>query len=450
MRYASLLALAVALSACSRPVRPNPQSLPDASPEPATQERAEGETTDEAETVEVPVVPEVPPSTEELAPPASVAGSSNALGFDLYAKIRSGNDNLAFSPASVMAALAMTYGGADGATRAEMAKVLRLDPSTDGASAVGQAFAGLTKQNANGLVLRMANRLFGDSKQKFEASFLQSTARSFGAPLEAMDFRKAPEPARVAINDWVAKQTEQKIQNLIPSGGVNAETRLVLVNAVYFLGKWVAAFEKDRTYPESFHLAGGDTKKVPMMHASGHRLYGETGDVKLLELGYRDDEFAMLFVLPKANDGLAEVEAKLSPAVLEQWAGALAGAKTDVTLPKFKIEPGAPLSLTKPLIALGMESAFDDARADFTRMAKPGNGNDAVAISDVFHKAFVAVDEDGTEAAAATAVTMRATSALIREEERKVFRADHPFLFFLRHKPTGLVLFMGRVTNPAS
>lgn len=388
---------------------------------------------------------------ESSAPVAdsSVAGSSNALGFDLYAKIRGGNGNLAFSPASVMAALAMTYGGADGATRAEMAKVLRLDPGNDGAAAVGKAFAGLTKQEAEGLVLRMANRLFGDAAQKFEPAFLQATAEAFAAPLETMDFRMAAEPARVAINEWVAKETERKIENLIPTGGVDADTRLVLVNAVYFLGKWQAAFEKQATRPASFHLADGATKSVPTMHASGQRLYGEADGVKLLELGYRDADFAMLFVLPHAKDGLGEVEAKLSPAVLDGWVGALSRTLTDVALPKFKIEPAAAVSLAKPLKELGMASAFDGARADFSRMAKPTGPGDRLSIGDVFHKAFVAVDEEGTEAAAATAVTMRATSAMLPVQDKKEFRADRPFLFFLRHKPSGLVLFMGRVVDPA-
>ena len=378
---------------------------------------------------------------------SAVAASSNALGFDLYAKIRAKNGNLAFSPASVMAALAMTYGGAEGATRAEMAKVLHLDPASDGAS-VGKAFAGLTKREEDGLVLRMANRLFGDAAQEFEPDFLQATANAFAAPLERMDFRKAAEPARVAINEWVAKETERKIENLIPSGGVDEDTRLVLVNAVYFLGKWQVAFEKEMTRPDTFHLPGGETKNVPMMRSTGHRLYGEADGVKLLELGYRDNDFAMLFVAPNAKDGLGEVEAKLSPALLEQWVGALSGARTNVVLPKFKIEPGQALALGKTLKDLGMETAFDRARADFSRMAKPASPAERLSIGDVFHKAFVAVDEDGTEAAAATAVTMRATSAMVPVEETKEFRADRPFLYFLRHKPSGLVLFMGRVVDP--
>ena len=457
MRYAPLLALAVALSACNRPVQPNPVS-PEASPgnpaehAPRTDEgAAQGETaTDGVVASPKPLETEPAPSQKEseVRAPMRVADASNALGFDLYAKIRGGNDNLAFSPASVMAALAMTYGGADGVTREEMAKVLYLDPNVDGASAVGKAFAELSRKDPDGLTLRMANRLFGDAKQKFEASYLKATADAFGAPLEPMNFRGAPEPSRLSINQWVAKQTEQKIRDLIPSGGIDTETRLVLVNAVYFLGNWQVQFEKERTYPEDFHLLDGGAKKVPMMHASGHRLYGEADGVKLLELSYRDGDFAMLFVLPKANDGLADVEAKLSPAVLAQWVGSLSGAQTEVTLPKFKIEPAHAVALGRPLRDLGMTTAFDRKEADFSRMAKPV-GEDRLSIGEVFHKAFVAVDEAGTEAAAATAVVMRTTSAAMREPEiPKVFRADHPFLFFLRHKPTGLVLFMGRVTNP--
>lgn len=436
MRYASLIVLAAAIGACSRPVKPNPESpqvavsVTDSKTGEAVSEGASGANTQE--------------------PAASIAEASNAFAFDLYSKIRQQKGNLAFSPASIMAALAMTQGGAEGETRAEMAKVLHLDPNRRDASfEVGELFGALGKESP-GLTLRMANRLFGERSFTFEKSFLQKTQAAFGAPLEALDFRHGAEASRVVINDWVAKETERKIEDLVPRGGVAEDTRLVLVNAVYFLGKWATPFEKSSTWPRPFHLEGGSTKEVPMMHATGHRLYGEAEGVKLLELGYRESEFAMTFVLPHADRELADIESKLSPEQLSAWVSALGGHRTEVSLPKFRIEPGEALALGRPLGELGMKLAFDGARADFTAMANPKNTEERLSIADVFHKAFVAVDEEGTEAAAATAVVMRATSAAMPEQVQvKEFRADRPFLFLLRHKPSGTVLFAGRVVDPA-
>jgi len=457
MRYAPLLVAALAVSACGPSARPTPPASPETLPEapivePQAHEGvAEGENVSPVENVEPAPIVESPAAPQAPEAPLQVlnpADASNALGFDLYARIRAKSGNLAFSPASVMAALAMTYGGAAGHTRDEMARVLRLDPGPEGATAVGKAFSEFTKKDGKGVVLRMANRLFGDARHEFEPEFLEATKTAFGAPFATMDFRTAYEPARLSINQWVASQTERKIRDLIPVGGVRPETRLVLVNAVYFLGKWQNAFDKKATRPDSFYLPSGSAKQVPMMHASGQRRYGEAPGVKLLELDYKDDDFAMLFVLPNARDGLGAVEASLSPEVFGRWAGALHGATTDVVLPKFKIDPTESLSLSQPLNELGMQLAFDRAEADFSHMAKIRTPEERLAIADVFHKAFVAVDEEGTEAAAATGVVM-AVPTSTRPPQKKVFRADHPFLFFLRHKPTGLVLFMGRVVDPA-
>lgn len=426
------------MGACGRPAAPVKDAPPAPAPPPTPVESTEVEATGE--------VSEPSPEEAKLSP----AEATNAFAFDMYAKLRGQKENFTFSPASIMAALAMTQGGASGETQAEMAKVLHLDQGDEEASfAVGDAFRKLG-ENSPGLTLRIANRLFGEKQFGFEPAFLAKTEASFGAPLEPMDFRKAAERSRKTINDWVSKQTEKKIENLIPMGGVSADTRLVLVNAIYFLGKWDVAFTKERTSPAPFHLASGAKKDVPTMHDTGQRLYGEAEGVKLLELGYRESEFAMTFVLPDANTGIEGVEAKLSPSQLSAWVSALGSHRTEVSLPKFRIEPSDPLSLGKILGDLGMKRAFDRAEADFTKMANPKDSNERLSISDVFHKAFVAVDEEGTEAAAATAVVMRATSAMMPPPEpAKVFRADRPFLFFLRHKPSGAVLFMGKVVEPS-
>lgn len=431
MRYASLLALSL-LAACNRSPKPSPE-VPKT---PSTEAPS-------AETADVGAKDEAPPAQK-----LSVAEANNAFALDLYSKLYEKPGNLAFSPASIMAALAMTYGGAEGETQAAMAKVLHLDSAREGAGfEVGEAFDRMTK-NSPGLTLRVANRLFGDKSFSFSKDYLQKTEAAFGAPLEALDFQKATEASRVTINEWVAKQTERKIENLIPQGGVNADTRLVLTNAIYFLGKWSAPFEKEATSPKPFHLAGEKTKEVPMMHQTGHHLYGEADGVKVLEMSYRESEFAMSFVLPKAGEELSKLEASLSPSLLASWVDSLEPHRTEVKLPKFRIEPADGLALGTLLRQLGMEQAFDSAKADFSKMMDSEKASERLAMSEVFHKAFVLVDEAGTEAAAATAVMVRQTSAII-EDMNKEFHADRPFLFFLRHKPTGSVLFMGKVVDPS-
>lgn len=433
MRYASLLALVTALGACNRPAKPAPEAPSNLPP-----------------AASAPVTEAVAPDADSVAPAeakATVAEANNAFAFDLYAKIRGQSGNFTFSPASIMAALAMTQGGARGETREQMAKVLHLDPSQAEASfEMGKALRALTEKSS-GTTLRMANRLFGERAFTFEEAFLTKTKAAFGAPLEPLDFRKDAEGARATINAWVAKETARKIEDLVPPGGIAPDTRLVLANAIYFLGKWQSPFEKSATSPAPFFLANGTTKQVPTMHQTGARLYAETEGAKLLELGYRDSDVVMTFVLPDAKDGLAKLEAKLSPELLSKWVGALERHRTEISLPKFRIEAKDALALGKHLADLGMKLAFDPAKADFTAMANPPNANDRLSIGDVFHKAFVAVDEEGTEAAAATAVVMR-TAGMMMPEEVKEFRADRPFLFFLRHQPTGLVLFAGRVAEP--
>jgi serpin B len=394
------------------------------------------------------------------APPARTAGppgegearlarSSNAFGLDLYQRLRARGGNLAVSPASVTTALAMAWGGARGPTAGEMQRVLRFeDPPAATMESAGRLVAALTDPGRP-LTVRIANRLFGEQHYRFEPAYLAATRGAFGAALEPLDFRTATEPARARINGWVERETERRITSLVPPGGIDAETRLVLVNAIYFLGDWAEPFRREATRPAPFFAAGTTRKDVPTMHQRGFLRFAERDGLKALELPYKGGRLSMLVVLPDRVDGLPALEASLGPRTLEPLVGSLAPQAVDVALPVFEVNPPGSLSLGDALVAMGMALAFDRDRADFTGIASPPDPRDRLHIGAVFHKAFVRVDEKGTEAAAATAVTMPRASAA-PPAKPAVFRADHPFLFFLRDHATGLVLFMGRVADPSA
>lgn len=395
-----------------------------------------------------PAPPAAPPAPGELG---GLAKSSNALAFDLYAKVRAQGGNLALSPISISTALTMTWGGARGETAAQMKKVLHVEGEPGQAMDVaGKLLASFSNADSK-VILRVANRLFGEKTYAFEQAYLDRTKAAFGAPLEELDFKHAAEPSRVHINSWVAKQTQDRIKDLIPSRAITADTRLVLTNAIYFLGNWRTPFTKEATRPEPFHATATATSDVPTMHQTASFQFAATDGVKLLEMPYEGGEVAMTFVLPDAVAGLEAVEKRLSPEVLDRWVHAMAAERVMVALPKFEINPTRSLVLRDMLEALGMPLAFDPAKADFSAMGRSSKAEDQLSISNVFHKAFVKLDEKGTEAAAATAVVMVGRGAPPRPSEPPAeFRADHPFLFVLRHVKSGAILFMGRVSDPAA
>ena len=363
--------------------------------------------------------------------------------------MRSVRGNLALSPASVWVALAMTQAGAEGETANELGRALRLgDDAGALREAAGRQLRRWNNPARTAYTLRVVNRLFGEKTLRFREAYLEVARRAFGAPLETVDFRGAHEGARGHVNTWIAEQTEGRIRDLLPPGSITPDTRLVLTNAVYFLGKWKSEFEARATSDDPFHLTKNARAAVPTMHDTGRHRYGEADGVQLLELPYRGDELAMLVVLPRERTGLAAVEAGLDDATLAAWDGALAPREVAVSLPKFTINPPRPLALKEVLTALGITLAFDRQRADFSAMADLPSPGERLFVSDAFHKAFVRVDEEGTEAAAATGVTMSVTSAAVPSEPPVEFRADHPFLFFLREPRSGLVLFAGRVEDP--
>ncbi len=393
----------------------------------------------------------------ELARPASdevemdalraYAEGSAALGFDLYQQVARGGGNLALSPASISLAFSMTWAGARGATAAEMQRVLHLGDDAAEVHAGARSLLNASRTPGGDTTLRVVNRLFGEQTYTFEQDFLALVRDEYGAPLERVTFVEDAEAQRSRINQWVAEQTQDRIEELLPGGALDERTRLVLVNAIYFLAKWQHEFDASATSDRPFFVDGGAASQpVPTMRQAQTLPYGEAEGVELLELPYRGGELSMLVVLPKERDGLASVERRLSPELLTGWLDALAPQRVAVSLPKWTIE-GSRVPLTSVLPELGMRLAFSRADADFSGMAQPPNPADELYISSAFHEAFVKVDEAGTEAAAATAVVMALRGAPPRPPA-VTFDADHPFLFLIRHRPSGTLLFLGRVTDP--
>jgi serine protease inhibitor len=395
------------------------------------------------------------PEALKAADATPAAQAVNALGIDLLKGTKPGASAL-LSPYSIQSALAMTYAGADGATRAEMAKVLHY---TGDEAALHQAFAALQQslkpqaiKNRDGSLqelaqLSVANRLFGQTGYEFRAPFLSLTKDTYGAPLQLLDYQRDPSAATREINTWVADQTSQRIRDLIPSGALTRDTRLVLVNAVYLKAPWVMPFTESGTRPQPFHLGGGKFAEVLTMSSATENFgYAQRDGFKAITLPYRGVDLQFLILLPDAVDGLAALESKLTPALLATNANP-GRARLNLHLPKFKMEPPM-MKLSDSLQSLGMKTAFDKPRrsANFDRMS-PRKPDDYLCIAEVFHKTFLELDEKGTEAAAATAVAMmRATSIAV--DEPITVKVDRPFLFAIQHRATGACLFFGRMTDP--
>ncbi len=392
-----------------------------------------------------------------------LAGGNEAFGLDVYRSVRKASPNVALSPLSLSMALTMVWAGARGDTAAQIKSVLHADASPDSALDAeakllawvrdpGQAVAlspSGGSPGSSGGSLRVANRLFGDKSYSFEPAYLEQTKAAFGAPLQPLDFLGAPEDARRTVNDWVSAQTDGHIADLIPARGISPQTRLVLVNAIYFLGRWEHRFDASETRPAPFHVSSSRAADVPTMHELENFAFAHADGVEVLQLPYEGGQLAMTYVLPDAIDGLDQVESRLSPATLSLWLSPLAPTRVRVALPRFTIEPAEALALRSVLVSLGMPLAFERTKADFTGIAAPPQPGDRLFLSDVFHKAFVKVDEQGTEAAAATGVAMRRALVARREPPPVEFTADHPFLFFVREVSSGMILFMGRVGDPS-
>ena len=375
-----------------------------------------------------------------------VSGNSD-FAFALYKRISSGNENLFYSPYSISIALAMTYAGARGNTADEMAQALHFTlPSVSLHPAFNKLALELaSRSKAEGLEpdqafqLSVANSLWGQIDYHFEQDFLDLLARNYAAGMRLLDFSKDPEGSRLVINDWVSRETQEKVKDIIPPGEIKSLTRLVLANAVYFKAAWQNPFAEDATRPGSFHLLDGTTVDVPMMHEQAGLRSMQGNGYRAVELPYAGRQLSMLILLPDEGK-FGEVEAGLDANMLEAAAAALQPDEVDLTLPKFKFEWTAK-DLPEAFKALGMTDAFLNG-ADFSGMT----GQPELHIGAILHKAFVGVDESGTEAAAATVVIMDKEAAAFSPVD---FQVDRPFFFLIRDNPTGTILFLGRVTNPA-
>lgn len=410
-----------------------------------------------------------------------IVKSNTAFAFELYARLCAQEGNLFFSPYSISTALAMTYAGAGGQTETQMAETLHF-PTYPPDSTVQQtvmpfhpAYGRLIERlNAQGQKgdyrLSVANALWGQKDYPFLESFILLNNACYQAGLENVDFVNETEPTRLKINQWVEDKTQDKIKDLIPQGALDAMTRLVLTNAVYFKGDWALQFDKAATVEQDFCLSPDTAVKTPMMYQEEEFKYAQNDLMQILELPYKGGDLSMVILLPRAKDaagkptplgqtpievirgkdrqtvtprvasfGLAEVEKTLTADALAEWQKEMHSQKIEVYLPKFKMT--SEFSLNKTLAGMGMPDAFDPGAADFSGMT----GDKDLFISAVLHKAFVEVNEEGTEAAAATGVVVGVTAM---PAPPPVFRADHPFVFIIKDDTTGSILFVGRVADP--
>ena len=374
---------------------------------------------------------------------AAVVEGNNEFAFDLYHRLAEKPGNKFFSPYSISTALGMTYAGARGNTAKEMAKTLHFTLDNE---QLHSAFGELIRKiqgadKKRNYELAVANSLWGNSDLSLDPKFLRITQTDHQARFQFVNFSGDPTGSRRTINGWVEGKTNNKVVDLISPELITEDTRLVLVNAIYFKADWAVPFRKETTQSEEFIIPGTPAFKVLMMRNILTACYMENDDLQLAQFMYKDNEVSMVVILPKKKDGLAEVEKKLSAKVLEQALARVQEVRLQVALPKFKLTEGFPLA--KELGGLGMKDAFDPRVADFKGMVPIAS----LFIYAVVHKAFVGVDEKGTEAAGATAVVM-ATDEYIKRLPPVPFRADHPFLFLIRHNATGSVLFVGRVFDP--
>jgi len=389
---------------------------------------------------------ETSPDVDDTDLTMLVDGNSD-FAFDLYQAVREMDGNLFYSPYSISLALAMTYAGARGETEQQMADTLhfiltqdRLHPAFNSLDIkLSQRGEGAKGKDGEGFRLNIVNAIWGQKDYEFLSEFLDTLAENYGAGLRPLDFIKAPEQSRITINDWVSDQTEGKIEDLIPQGLIDTWTRLVLTNAIYFNAAWQYPFEEDATRDGTFYLLNGDEITVPMMKQMESFGYVEGDDYQAVELPYDGREISMVILLPTAGQ-FESFDDLLDAQRLDKIIGRLEYREVALTMPKFEFESS--FRFGEILATMGMPVAFVWEVADFSGMT----GNRDLFIADVIHKAFVSVDEAGTEAAAATAVVM--PTAMPPEEPVEV-TVDRPFIFLIRDIETGAILFVGRIVDPS-
>lgn len=381
------------------------------------------------------------PLTRAASTERALVGGNSAFGLALYRELSSAEGNLFFSPYSLSIAFAMAYAGAAGTTERQMAATMRFSLSQE---RLHRAFADLQgklekAQKQGDVELRLASSLWPDKEYPLREAFLDRVETEYKTEITAVDYAEETEKARQSINRWVEERTEDKIKQLVGPGVLDESTRLVLANAVYFKGAWRSPFDERRTQHLPFKLSPQATVRAPMMYQQGRFGYWANEELQVLEMPYAGDRLSMLVLLPTAVDGLPRLEKQLTLENLRDWTRQLHEQEVDVWMPRFALESA--FRLDKTLQQMGMVDAFTNA-ADFSGI----DGTRSLYISAALHKAYVDVNEEGTEAAAATALGLSLTSARIMPNPK--FRADHAFVFLIRERTTETILFAGRLANP--
>jgi serpin B len=371
----------------------------------------------------------------------SLVEANNLFALDLYNRLSQDGGNVFFSPFSVSTALSMTYEGARGETAEQMQRVFHFNKNTKERLSANAAVLNKANKSKKAYQFLIANSLWLHKDYLFLDDYLGVVRKYYGAELSNVDFVGQTETARNTINDWVDSRTNRKIKELFPAGTINSYTRMVLTNAIYFKGAWADEFDADSTIDEDFFVSDSITTSVPMMHRGGQNSkynYTENTMFQVLELPYKGNELSMLVLLPQQGNSLSKVEHLLTAEHLYEWRQSLQELQVDVVLPKFTFD--SKFFLNDVLTDMGMPSAFSEG-ADFSGI----DGSRDLFIHSVLHQAFIEVNEEGTEAAAATGVGFGVTSFI---EPQAVFRADRPFIFLIQDRETGNIYFVGRVENP--
>ncbi len=369
----------------------------------------------------------------------NAVNGQTSFATDTYKEISSKPGNIIFSPYSISVALTMTATGADKKTLDEMKKVLHLSPNF---SAEYKNLSAEMKPSKD-YELLIANRLWLNNAKTYYPKFTEGLKSNFNSDFLPLDFKGQPEPSRLTINKWVESATKSKIKDLIPEGAITKKTDLVITNAIYFKGLWLEPFKEENTKKDDFFVS--KSAKVSTDFMNDRHTYGYFKDVdsQILEIPYKGDELSFVVVLPDENQKMDSFERSISPKRLQAWMKPKGESEIILSLPKFKAE--LPLDLASTLKSLGMREAFSESSANFTKI-RPLVDEENISISRVVHKAFIEVNEKGTEAAAATAVMMFATTSV--HPPPIVFKANRPFIYLIRHIPTNSVLFMGRLSQP--
>ena len=424
-----MIGLSIFLFGCSNEVIPNDQPIQDDT-SPSDQE---------------PITP--PVDDIEVTPEDSnnIIEANNKFAFDLYSEYKSQDGNIFISPYSISTALMMTYEGAKGKTAEEMQQVFNIPTNAEiRRSAVSKIYGDMNKKTKP-YKLSTANALWAQNSYEFRKDYFDLVETYYGGSATNLDFIGNTEGSRLVINDWVEEKTNDKIKDLIPSGVLTEDTRLVLTNAIYFKGNWVKQFNENDTKEQNFWITNSDNVQVPMMQRTDEESkfnYFENNDVQLLELPYSGEDLSMLIILPKED--LENLESSFTINQLTNWGKSLIEQRVNIYIPRFKFE--TKYFMKETLTEMGMPTAFSNS-ADFTGMED--NPNEDLKIDQVIHQAFVEVNEEGTEAAAATAVIMVRITSVGSEPKIPTFRADHPFIFIIQQNDTGNILFMGRVSDPS-